>query len=46
MNDRERILRQIRNGQQMVVGGGGQTIRPAGEPAQAGQVVKKHTWGR
>lgn len=45
MQDRERILRQIRNGQQMVVGGGGRTIRPAGEAVDTGAVVKKHRWG-
>ena len=45
MSERERILRQIRNGQPMVVGGGGGTIRPRGESAKDGVRVKKHTWG-
>lgn len=46
MTDRERLLAQIRRGQPMVVGGGGNTIRPVGEPAPKGQTVKPHTWGR
>lgn len=45
MNTRENILRQIRNGQQMVVGQGGRAIRPAGEPVANGTVVKPHKWG-
>lgn len=45
MNDRERLLSQIRRGQPIVVGGGGNTIRPAGEDVPKGQAVKPHTWG-
>lgn len=45
MTERERLLSQIRRGQPMVVGGNGNTIRPAGEPVTKGQAVKSHTWG-
>lgn len=45
MANREEILRQIRNGQQMVVGNG-QAIRPIGNPAEDGVPVKQHGWGR
>ena len=45
MSERERLLAQIRRGSPMVVGGNGNTIRPAGEAVPKGQVVKPHTWG-
>ena len=42
---RDEILRQIRRGRPMVVGGGGSTIRPAGKPVSDGARVKSHDWG-
>jgi len=47
MSERDRILRQIANGRQMVVGNGGQTIRSADEPAESGTEakIKAHKWG-
>ena len=45
MSERDEILRQIRAGQQMTVGGGGNKIRPAGQPSSAGTEIKQHTWG-
>jgi len=54
MASREEILRQIRNGQPMVVGGGGSTIRPAGQTycnrcrgqtAQVGLTLGGSVWG-
>ena len=46
MAAREQILQQIRNGEQLVVGRGGGTIRPASDPTAEGVPVKEHTWGR
>lgn len=46
MNDREKLMNQLRLGRPMTVGGGGNTIRPAGEADQKGsQLVKPHRWG-
>jgi len=44
-SEREKILEQIRAGRQMVVGGGGNNIRPAGDPKATGAPIKAHTWG-
>lgn len=46
MTERERILQQIRDGRQMVVGQGGSTIRPANDTTASEVPVKPHRWGR